>query len=109
MDSDSEDLNEIDFNTYADLNSWSNDINEQSSSLHIIHVNICSVRKYFAQLLVLINNCVEALDVIILTEVDIKEELVSIYTIPGFQTHSNTRQLKKGGGIIMYIKKISSI
>lgn len=55
--------------------------------------------------MVLINQCQEKLDLIILTEVNIKKEEIPLYRIGDYDTYWNTRETRKGGGILIYAKK----
>lgn len=63
------------------------------------------MRKHFNEFLVLIHGCQKKIGLIILTEINIKQEEVSIYTIDGYDMHWNTRETSKGGGILIYTKK----
>lgn len=104
MNLNSENLHDISYETFTDLDLWAYAINQSCKSLQIIHINVCSLRKYFNQLLVLLQPCIDAIDIIILTEINITEEYVSIYNIPNFTKHAYTRTNKRGGGIMVYIR-----
>lgn len=88
-----------------DVDKWSKDRNEQPKSLHIVHMNVCSLRKHFNELLVLLQDCLLNLDVICLTEVNIQEDEVSLYKLDGFNTYTYTREKQRGGGIVIYIRE----
>lgn len=79
-------------------------INKQPSQLHIIHWNVCSLRKHFNELLVFLEECIDNLDVICLTEINIKREEMYRYQVKGFNMYIWTREERRGGGILLYIK-----
>lgn len=62
------------------------------------------MRKNFAELLLLINKISYKLDIIALTEINIKEDEVPCYQIPNYTSYSITRKKQKGGGICVYIR-----
>lgn len=71
----------------------------------MVHLNIRSLRKYFNEFLTLLKTCEEKIDLIILSEVNIKREELALYAISGYNIHANLRETKKGGGIIIYAKE----
>lgn len=76
-------VQDIDYYRYAEIQEWYDFINKQPSQLHIIHWNVCSLRKHFNELLVFLEECIDNLDVICLTEINIKREEMYRYTCTG--------------------------
>lgn len=70
-----------------------------------LHLNIRSLIKNYTKLLHVIQSSSSPLDIIILTEVGISENIANLFNIPGYNMHTQLRSNKKGGGIIVYIKK----
>lgn len=98
------DLKDIEYAKYENLHTWSQQF--LSSDTNIIHLNIRSIRKHFNELLALLSYCIakRTLNVIVLTEVNIKSEEVPFYRIPGYVVFPNTRETKRGGGILVFVR-----
>lgn len=60
------------------------------------------MRKHFNELLVLLNENKYNIDILILSEINIKKEELSFYQIIGYNIH--TREISRGGGILIYAK-----
>lgn len=97
--------NEIEYKRYIHINTWQNDLRKGKESLHILHLNICSLRKHFNELLTLTKNCLDNIDIICLTEVNVKKYELCLYNIEGFNLYSKTREKQRGGGIVIYVKE----
>ncbi|CAH2092606.1 unnamed protein product [Euphydryas editha] len=78
---------------------------QKQNEIDIVHLNIRSLRKQFNELLVLLNNCEGKIDIIILSEINIKKDEVAHYSITGYTMYANTREEQRGGGVIIYIKE----
>lgn len=72
------------------------------NELKIVHLNIRSLRKNFAELLVMINECKQNLDIILLSEINIRAEELNNYQISGYETYTFTRKTQRGGGLLLY-------
>ncbi|KAG7299269.1 hypothetical protein JYU34_017830 [Plutella xylostella] len=96
---------ETQYNRFVDTKLWTTHLNGTQNSLNIIHINIRSMRKNFNAFLILISQCQKKLDLIILTEINIKKEELPMYRMDDFDMYSNTREIKRGGGILIYAKK----
>lgn len=72
------------------------------NKLNIIHMNICSLRLHFDEFLVLTKKC--RLDVICLTEINIQKEETCNYEIDGYYSYWVTREKKRGGGLVIYVR-----
>lgn len=55
--------------------------------------------------MVLLDPCLDKLDVIILTEINVKEVEIALYDIPNYELYWNTRETRRGGGILFYYRK----
>ncbi|KAG7310783.1 hypothetical protein JYU34_003599 [Plutella xylostella] len=75
------------------------------NSVTVIHINIRSMIKNFSKLLQCINDSRNRIDVIIITEANIKDSFCSLFNINGYEMHTRLRIHSKGGGIIIYINK----
>lgn len=83
-----------------------NETTEQLQNKHnVLFMNIRSMRKNFDLLLAYINEFLCLLSIIVLAEVNIKEEEKNIYSILGFDMFVSLRDTKRGGGVIVYVKK----
>ncbi|KAG7306843.1 hypothetical protein JYU34_008306 [Plutella xylostella] len=96
---------DIDYTRYTESNKWATCINNQNTHLQIVHMNVSSFRKHFNEVLVILQPCLSSLDIMIFTEVNLKQEELCMYNINGFNMNSRTRQNKRGGGIIIYSKQ----
>lgn len=95
---------EVEYSRYKNIGIWSTSISNKTNKFNILHLNIRSLRKHFNQLLVLINQSKSQIDVIVLSEVNIKEDEVSCYNVNGYSTYSKTRESTRGGGLLIYVK-----
>lgn len=91
-------LSDIIFNEYINIEDWIADVNHLKTYLQVIHVNICSMRKHFNELLAFLDGCLSSLDIIVITEINPKHAEICLYNI--FNTFYVTRENKRGGGII---------
>lgn len=98
-----EDLQDIIYSKYESTKHWINYITHTENKLNIIHMNICSLRKHFNEFIVLIKDCLPKLELICLTEINIKEEEVFNYEINGYCSYYLTRPERRGGGIMIYV------
>jgi hypothetical protein len=87
------------------LDIWNNEIKSHTLSLHIIHINIRSLRKNFNELQLLLSGCIDRIDIIALTEVNIREQELPLYKLENYDTHVMTRETSRGGGILVYVRK----
>lgn len=97
-------LEDIDYCKYTNLQTWYNAINEQKGQLQIVHINVCSLRKHFEELIAVLKECLHNLDVICLTEINIKKDEIYKYRLEGFNVYTWTREERRGGGILLYVK-----
>lgn len=97
--------NNLEYKRFKGFQEWSNDQEHSENQIHILHLNIRSLRKHFNEFTVLLDQNRNAIDIIILTEINIKSEEISFYAIKGYDICDNTRKTQRGGGVIIYYKK----
>ncbi|CAH2092679.1 unnamed protein product [Euphydryas editha] len=73
-------------------------------NLTFVHVNIRSLVKNFSKIEQILSASNSSIDFIVITEVNVPENIKSLYNIPGYTLYSQLRQSRRGGGIIVYIK-----
>ncbi|CAH0397455.1 unnamed protein product [Chilo suppressalis] len=88
----------------TNINSFTKQI---SKNVHLLclHINIRSLIKNFTKLLQIIDSSTHPLDVIAVSEVGISDSISSLFHIPDYAMYSQLRNNRKGGGIILYVKK----
>lgn len=96
---------DIDYQKFENSESWSKYIKRSEKQLKIVHLNIRSLRKHFNEFLVLTKQCEVMIDIIILSEINIKTEEATMYKIDGYKMFCNARQKNKGGGVLIYAKE----
>lgn len=98
------------FNTFAEWDSHTQNLlgeegkRKEDQILHIIQINVRSLKKHHDELNVYIGQSLVDIDVIILTEINIEANEPLSFAISGFHEASVRREGKKGGGILVYIK-----
>lgn len=78
-----------------------------TTELTIVHLNIRSIKKNWDSFLVVFESisCKMNIAGVILTEVNITSDEVSLYEIEGFDVFSSLRDGRRGGGILIFIKE----
>lgn len=76
-----------------------------SGSCNVLHLNIRSIKINFDALLIYLHEFINSLDVIVLGEVNIKENEKCAFQLDGFNMFSLLREGRRGGGIIVYVKE----
>ncbi|XP_047508137.1 uncharacterized protein LOC125051677 isoform X1 [Pieris napi] len=102
MDSLTSDICELE--DCININDFVSKIPSKHLNLLCVHINIRSIIKYFASL----EQCIYAantIDVIVVTEVNISDRISCLYNLNGYQMFSALRNSRKGGGILVYVKK----
>lgn len=98
------------FNTFAEWDSHTQNLlgeegkRKEDQILHVIQINVRSLKKHHDELNVYIGQSLVDIDVIILTEINIEANEPLSFAISGFHEASVRREGKKGGGILVYIK-----
>jgi hypothetical protein len=62
------------------------------------------LRKNWNNLILCLNSAIKYLDIIVLTEINVSNEEVNLYGIPGFDSTFKCRPTGKGGGILIFSK-----
>lgn len=70
----------------------------------LFHVNIRSIRKHWCEFQLAIDSVRFIADVFVLTEINIHDEDVGQFSLPGFNSTFYTRDKKRGGGIAVFLK-----
>lgn len=71
----------------------------------VIHINLRSLKKNFAQLEVALSTCSKDIDIIALTEINVTENEISAFQLDGYDAYHKCRQGRSGGGILILYKK----
>lgn len=87
-----------DITSFCKLNS------NDARSLSTLHVNIRSIRKHWDEFLAIVRGRFPPIDVLVLTEINIHEDLVPLFKIQQYSSFSFTRRVGKGGGIMIYVR-----
>lgn len=79
-----------------------------NTGFNVLHVNIRSIGKHWEEFLLIVGPKLNCLHVLVLSEVNIREDCVRLYCIPGFRRHSFTRREQRGGGLLVFVKDMFS-
>lgn len=85
-----------------EIDTWANSLNNEI--LSAIHININSLRSNWDLLCVIINNLLPKLDLLVLTEINVKDEESLAYQLRNFSQFSKCRICRRGGGIMVFYK-----
>lgn len=106
----SEDVSDIgSFNSFVHWDEYARRVMKEEKNkevLNIIHINVRSIKKNWDQLNVYLESRFNGLDILVITETHLKTADESVYQLPGFHSVSVCRENGKGGGILIYIKKM---
>ena len=102
-DSDNNPLNVIGskYVTEKDINKFFNF--DDTEAVNVLHVNVRSMNKKFCHLESLLANILQPLSAIAVTETWLSESSKNIFFIPNYQFVSNSRSIKSGGGVGLFI------
>lgn len=95
----------VTFQVCPSLNSFLKNLNPTTNSVLWLHVNIRSIRKYWDQFLIFVNNALRPSDVYVLTEINIGSQSTPQFSLPGYNSYFFTRPNGRGGGIAIYVKQ----
>lgn len=73
-------------------------------NLKIFLTNIRSLRSNYNELLLYVHGCCEDYDVIVLTEIWITENEITLYHIPGYKIIISANETQRAGGVLIYVK-----
>lgn len=85
-------------------NTWNDYINilPKKIPLLILHVNIRSMLKNFAQLEYILTHSRHTIHLVIITEANIKKGCQNLFELESYNMYTSLRAHRKGGGIIIY-------
>lgn len=98
----------VDTKIYENIEEWNQFElkNRNKTDLIILHSNIRNLsRKSFHLLQLYLENKIQNIDIIILSEINCKPEEIKFYHLQNFNVTYYCREKKKGGGIIIYTKE----
>lgn len=76
----------------------------RENSINIIHINIGSIKKYWLSLLVYLQDIIQLLDVIVLTEINIRDDESVNFNLDNFESFFRCRIKGNGGGIAVFVR-----
>lgn len=94
--------------TFDEIINWQNVLN-QDDVLSILHVNIMSLGTNWDLLCCKLNQVLPKLDLLILTEVNVKKHEAPSYQLRNFSQTFKCRSRRRGGGVIVYYRDHLSI
>lgn len=93
------------FFDFTDLHSCSKNFQSSSgSSFTLFNVNIRSLRKHWDEFRLAVDCVLPIADAFVLTEINIHNDEVDRFSLPGFNRFFYTRDKKRGGGIAVFLK-----
>lgn len=105
MDSINIDLsNVMEYSNVPDIEGFTKLFPTNKHNILCIHINIRSLIKNFYNLEQIIQSCKSSIDIIVLSEVNISDETVSLFNLRGYTQHYELRKNRKGGVILLYVK-----
>lgn len=98
--------------SFESFHDWSDhcEIVIQNEDIHLsrlislVQVNVRSLKKHWDELIVYLSDQMSNLDIIILTEINIRDILVTSFHLKGFQSLVLCRSERRGGGIMIFVK-----
>ena len=68
----------------------------------VVHVNIRSIRKHWAEFEITSRAIASSVDVFVLTEINIPSSATDQFSLPGYRGAFSTRDMGHGGGIAVF-------
>lgn len=79
---------------------------KKKNKFNILHVNIRSLKKYWDEFCLIVDIIIDKLDVIILSEINVKKlDNLDEYNLNNFNKYVRRRKEKEGGGLLMFVKE----
>lgn len=88
---------------FDELDEWKEKLS-YNEILTVLHINIRSIRKNWDLLYIKIVDLLPKLDLLILTEVNVKDEEAVVYQLRGHAQLNKCRIRRNGGGVIAFVK-----
>ncbi|KAG8319844.1 hypothetical protein J6590_108404 [Homalodisca vitripennis] len=89
-------------NTQSDINTFFN-LESNQGGFNIIYTNIRSMRKNFDSFIININNSINRINIIILSEIWIGTDEVELFNIPGYVLFAECNDVYRSGGVLCYV------
>lgn len=83
------------------LNSF---LSTTAGSFTCVHVNIRSIHKHWAEFSCIAHNLKDAVDVFVLSEINIAEDITYKFSLAGYASFYRTRDNKAGGGLAVFVR-----
>ena len=80
--------------------------NETTNCLKIVSLNVRRIHHCWDQFLLEFCDVFDLVDVFILTEINVKEEIIHHFQLDDFNLHYFVRKEKGGGGIALYLRNL---
>lgn len=71
----------------------------------IAHVNIRSLRRHWNMFQYVIKDVMDFFHVFVLTEINVPDEELNLYRLPGYEMFCYTRDRGRGGGIAVFVRR----
>lgn len=95
------------FSQFSNFTSFQSFLEQSlSNSISILHVNIRSLRKNWNEFQVLVQTIGDAVDVFVLTEINVPRDMLQQFSLLGYHGSFYTRDHSGGGGIVVYVKDV---
>lgn len=94
----------VNFLKFNHVDDFKKDYIFNQNYFNVIHINVRSIRKHWLSLLAYLNDFIKFLDVIVLTEVKVKEENILVFQLDCFDLYSRCRSDGRGGGIAAFVR-----
>lgn len=94
------------FETFQEWDACTTSALSESSGnekLHLMHVNIRSLRKHWDELQIYLYDSLSKLDLLLLTEINVDEDTCNTFNLDGFHSYHLCRKGRKGGGILAFV------
>lgn len=95
----------VTFNRCKDFKEFQQLLVTPFQSFSVLHVNIRSLRKYWEQFKVLVNEVSSRIDVFVVSESNVPEALWDLFQLSGYNSFWFSRQYSTGGGLVVYVKR----
>lgn len=93
--------------TISSLKEWWKEISPgaNETSFILLHVNIRSLKKHYSEMNLLLDPFMNSIDCLVISETNIKDCDEALFQNKSFETITNNRKNKRGGGIMVMVNK----
>lgn len=99
----------ITFKVFQNVDDFCGNYIFRNKSLKAIHINVRSIKKHWLTLMAYLNEFIDELDVITLTEIKTTENEVTVFQINNFELYARCRPNGRGGGIAVYVRNCYNV